>query len=297
VPSHSSARPPLPKSGVEAAQVGGASGSATGAPAECLATERLASIEIPPSPESVKVTVSYNPGSGQLVIKVSRPSRTAPVPADGSDPADAEAGSRCEFRKKGDLWEVVFNGGDPFYLEDTLGARYLDYLLHHPNVLITAFELEVLVTPEKGEARSIESIQPESDSRAKRDYRKALRPLQAQRRCAKKAGDQARVRDLDLEIKKLNAALNKRGGLADTGERARSNVRHAVRLVVEPLERWRSGGEGVCRAPAGLLEHRARVPVQPAAGASLGLSVCPLVVCHRALGGENTQIGHFGCPP
>ncbi len=170
------------------------------------------------------------------MLKARRPSRTAPVPADGSDPAHAEAGSRCEFRKKGDLWEVVFNGGDPFYLEDTLGTRYLDYLLHHPNVLVTAFELEVLVTPEKGEARSTESIQPESDSRAKRDYRKALRPLQAQRTCAKKAGEQARVRDLDLEIKKLNAALNKRGGLADTGERARSNVRHAVRLVVEPLE-------------------------------------------------------------
>ena len=170
------------------------------------------------------------------MIQVSPALRTAQTQADGSIRAGAEGGSRCEFRKKGDLWEVVFNGGEPFYLEDTLGARYLDYLLHHPNVLITAFELEVLVTPEKGEARSTESIQPESDSRAKRDYRKALRPLQAQRRCAKKAGDQARVRDLDLDIKKLNAALNKRGGLADTGERARSNVRHAVRLVVEPLE-------------------------------------------------------------
>ena len=27
---------------------------------------------------------------------------------------------RGKFRKKGDLWEVVFNGGEPFYLEDTL---------------------------------------------------------------------------------------------------------------------------------------------------------------------------------
>jgi len=105
-------------------------------------------------------------------------------------------------------------------VEDTLWARYLDYLLHHPNELITAFELEILVTPEKGEARSTESIQPESDPRAKRDYRKALGPLQAQRRCAKQAGDQARGRDLDLDIEKINAALNKRGGMADTGERA-----------------------------------------------------------------------------
>jgi hypothetical protein len=60
--------------------------------------------------------------------------------------------------------------------------------------------------------------------------------LQEQRRRANKAGDQERVRDLALEIKEVSALLNKRGGMADTGERARSNVRHAVRLVVEQLE-------------------------------------------------------------
>ena len=169
------------------------------------------------------------------MIQVSPALRTAQTQADGSIRAGAEGGSRCEFRKKGDLWEIIFNGGEPFYLEDTLGARYLDYLLHHPNVPIAAFELEVLVTPEKGEARSKESIQAESDPRAKREYREALRPLQAERRRAKKAGDRARVRDLDLDIEKLNGAL-KRGGMADTGERARSNVRHAVHLVVEQLE-------------------------------------------------------------
>ena len=170
------------------------------------------------------------------MIQVSPASRTAQAQAENSVRAGAEAGSRFEFRKKGALWEVTFNGGETFYLEDTLGARYLDYLLHHPNVPIAAFELEVLVTPEKGEAWSKESIQPESDPQAKREYREALRPLQRERRRAKKAGDQARVRDLGLDIKKLNEALNKRGGMADTGERARSNVRHAVRLVVEQLE-------------------------------------------------------------
>lgn len=172
------------------------------------------------------------------MIQVNPTLRTARVQADGSGEAGAEAGARCEFqfRKKGDLWEVIFKGGEPFYLENTLGARYLDYLLHHPNVLIAAFELEVLVTPEKGGARSKESIQPESDPRAKGEYREALRLLQVEQRRAKKAGDQSRVRELNLDIQKLNAALNKRDAMADTGERARSNVRHAVRLVVEQLE-------------------------------------------------------------
>jgi hypothetical protein len=152
-----------------------------------------------------------------------QPSPATQLVADGSSQAATEAGSRYEFRKKGDFWEVIFNGGKAFYLGATLGARYLDYLLHHPNVTITPFDLEVLVTPEKGEARSKESVQPESDPRAKRQYREALRLLQAERRHARQAWDQGRVRDLDLDIKRLNAALNKRGGMADTGERAFDN--------------------------------------------------------------------------
>ena len=112
--------------------------------------------------------------------------RTLPEPvlADGPSQGGTVAGSRYGFRKKGDFWEVIFNGGQPFYLADTLGARYLDYLLHHPNVTNTAFKLEVLVTPEKGEARAIESVQPESDPPAKRQYREALRIKQSERRFA-----------------------------------------------------------------------------------------------------------------
>jgi hypothetical protein len=173
---------------------------------------------------------------GRLFRPEGQEARATQVAGQGFSLAGTQGAARYVFRKKGDLWEVTFNGGEPFYLENTLGARYLDYLLHHPNVPMAAFELEVLVTPEKGQARSKESIQPESDVRAKRQYREALGDLQEQRRRANEAGDQAGVRDLDREIKKLSAAVNKRGGMADTGERARSNVRHAVRLVVEQLE-------------------------------------------------------------
>ena len=151
----------------------------------------------------------------------------------------AGAAPKHLFCLVGNQWKVIFDGREPFYLEDTLGAWYLDYLLHHPNEPISAFDLEVAVQPEKGEARVKESIQPESDPRAKRAYREALRLLQAETRGAKKAGDQARVCALGFDIKKINAALNKRGVMADTGERARSNVRHAVRYTVKLL---RKGG-------------------------------------------------------
>jgi hypothetical protein len=77
----------------------------------------------------------------------------------------AEGAARYLFRKAGNEWKVIFEGGRGFYVRDTLGARYLDHLLHDPNKTISAFELEAAITPEKGEARSKDSIQPESDPR------------------------------------------------------------------------------------------------------------------------------------
>src|SRR5437867_727780 len=68
-----------------------------------------------------------------------------------------------QFRKAGSHWRVIFDGGAAFHLEDTLGARYLDHLLHHPNATISAFDLEVVIRPEKAEARSRNSIQEEAD--------------------------------------------------------------------------------------------------------------------------------------
>jgi hypothetical protein len=133
---------------------------------------------------------------------------------------------------------VVVNRAKPFYLGDRLGARYLNYLLHHPNEPIAAFDLEVAVTPEKGEARTGNSIQPESDARAKREYRKALRQFEAERKNAQAAGDQEEVERLEGEIEPLESAL-KGSGEVDSGERARNNVRKAVDAVSAKL---RKGG-------------------------------------------------------
>jgi len=86
-------------------------------------------------------------------------------------------GKGCEawvFRWTGRDWKVVFDGGEPFYLPDTLGAPYVDCLLHRPNEPISAFDLEVAVSPEKGEVRARNSIQPKSDAQALREYRKEL---------------------------------------------------------------------------------------------------------------------------
>ena len=73
-------------------------------------------------------------------------------------------------------------GGRAFHLPNVLGARYLDYHLHRPNQPISAFDLEVAVSPEKGEAGATNSIQPESAARVLAEYREELGRLQERRK-------------------------------------------------------------------------------------------------------------------
>ena len=91
-----------------------------------------------------------------------RSARPEPAPGDKPSSVGADAGSAYVFAWTGRDWKVVFDAGRPFYLPDTQGARYVDYLLHHPNMPISAFDLEVAVQPEKGEARSRNSDRHEA---------------------------------------------------------------------------------------------------------------------------------------
>jgi len=104
----------------------------------------------------------------------------------------AWSGTAVSVLQGGESVEGDFRGGTAFYLSDTLGARYLDYLLHRANVPISAFHLEVEIQPEKGEARSTTSIQGGIDGRARRDYERALRKLRAEKSGGAGAGDEVR---------------------------------------------------------------------------------------------------------
>jgi hypothetical protein len=139
------------------------------------------------------------------------------------------------FRRSGRLWDIIFAGGGLFHLENTLGARYLDYLFHTPNDPILAFGLEVTIEPAKGEARATNSIQAAIDPQARRDYVRALRELRADKAAAQAKGDPDEISRLEGEILALESALNERGGEDDTGERARGNVRRAIDAVVRKL--------------------------------------------------------------
>ena len=51
-------------------------------------------------------------------------------------PTTAEV-ARNLYRQAGSHWDVRFAGGTAFHLEDTVGAHYLDYLLHHRGEVIS----------------------------------------------------------------------------------------------------------------------------------------------------------------
>ena len=150
--------------------------------------------------------------------------------------AEIRAG-RCVFRKAGSRWRVIFDGGLEFDLEDTLGARYLDYLLHHPNVAISAFDLEVAIRPEKAGARSRNVVQSEANPERTRAYLRELSRLRAEREDASDSGRLAEADRLDGEIGALEEAVRNGGRARDTGERARSNVNKALAVVRRRLAR------------------------------------------------------------
>jgi hypothetical protein len=65
-----------------------------------------------------------------------------------------------------------------------------------------------------------------------REYRQELHRLQAERAAAQAAGDPEEVARLEGEMEALKSALKESGSAADTGERARNNVRKAIGVVM-----------------------------------------------------------------
>ncbi len=139
------------------------------------------------------------------------------------------------FRKSGQVWRVVFEGNAEFMIRDTLGARYLDFLLHRPGQNISARELEVIITPEKGATRSNTSTHLVSDPEAVRSYLKEVDKLRADRDEAVDEGRLSEVERIDKELTQLETALKSFQIGTNGGERARGNVSKAIAAVEASL--------------------------------------------------------------
>lgn len=145
---------------------------------------------------------------------------------------------RYLFRRAGSHWDVLLHGGERFHVEDSAGARYAHFMLRRPGEVISAFDLEVAICPEKANARSRDSIQTQLDPETVRSYLRELARLRGEREAAVERGDLARGEQLDEEIAAVEGALHASGReTGDAGERARNNVRKAVGSFIRRLNR------------------------------------------------------------
>lgn len=163
------------------------------------------------------------------------PPEIRPDPAPESAPAKESSadprGPGYVFERVGSSWRVVFGGGTSFRLGDTLGARYLNHLLHQPDQAIAAYDLEGVVRPERAQVRPRNSVQRQQDPKAVAEYLRELERVRALLEAARDTGNQVEQNDLEAELESLEAQLKGRACAADAGERARNNVRKALSAI------------------------------------------------------------------
>jgi hypothetical protein len=115
-------------------------------------------------------------------------------------------------------------------------------LLHQPNEVFRAFDLERAVKPDKAGVRGVNSAQKTMDGRALREMRTELLELEAELGEAEAAGLVDKAEGLEQEIEQIKNCLVQSALLGgDSGERARNNVRKAI---TRTLARLRKGGAG-----------------------------------------------------
>lgn len=154
--------------------------------------------------------------------------------------APRSTAERFVFRQAVGMCEIVFDGSPVFYIPNTDGAKYLNYLLHHPYQPIRALALEILINPEKGKVRAPNSKQTLVDARTKSEAGKELLALREELEESVALGLGAKTQRLREEIGKLEVIAGNVSLLeGDNGERARDNVRKAIEKVIKTL---RKGG-------------------------------------------------------
>ena len=152
---------------------------------------------------------------------------------------DDDAATQYLFRLDGDKWKVIFDGSNPFYLDNRLGSHYIDYLLHRPGVVITALELEHTITPAKAEVRTAEVITQKHDAKSLRNIARECRKQRAEQEALLEEGRTLEASQMDADIEEFERILNNedRAVLGDSGSKARGNVSKAIRAVEGKLSK------------------------------------------------------------
>ena len=202
-------------------------------------------LEVPPE-KAAALAKLLGPGpgaaDGQLWVPVAVVWGAA-VAGSGGRPA-----VRYLFRQAGAMCEVVFEGQPSFFFPNTDGAKYLDHLFHHPGQPIRAFELEVNILTDRGQARAPNTDQEVADEQAKREAREELPELARELAQAEAEGLTDTAARLRAEITQVSELAGEEGLLdAPTHARARVNVTRAIARVVRYLRQAGPELQPFCR--------------------------------------------------
>jgi hypothetical protein len=146
---------------------------------------------------------------------------------------------RYVFRKKGQVWEVAFEG--PWVMvPDSKGLRYLAELLRDPGREVMAVELFAA-------ARGIENVPVGStgeliDAKARREYERRAEDLKAQLEEAERYHDLGRKERIHEELDQLAEQILAARGLSGRGrqaqddrDRIRKSVSAAIRRAIQSI--------------------------------------------------------------
>ena len=161
------------------------------------------------------------------------------------------------FRLDGEYWTIAYQG-TVARVRDTLGLRYIAYLLRAPHRKIHVLELVAVVegAPEEIPKGILEGREREAglrisrlghagellDSKAKADYKHRLEELREELEDARECNDLGRMAKIQEEIEILAQELRHAIGLegrdrraGDIAERARVNVKRAIDAALQRI--------------------------------------------------------------
>ena len=195
----------------------------------------------------------------QAIAKYATPIRNRELPAScllrlvcdssaAASPQPKSAGKMWEpslgdyvFRKKGQVWEVRFAGGQDFILLPSKGAAYLHLLLSHPRVPFSAIDLACRVA-KNPERYALSSGGEQSDRESLTAYRARYDELQEELDEARKNNDPGAESGIQQEIEWLVEQVRKDRGLggrlrkaSDDRDRVRKAVGNAIRRAVKDI--------------------------------------------------------------
>lgn len=151
----------------------------------------------------------------------------------GSAPGRFAEKEQYVFRKKGQSWELTFEGRTVF-VRESKGVLYLAELLRSPG-------REVFVAELFGAARGVAHVPVGTageiiDNKARRDYRQRAEDLKFQLAEAEKNNDSGRCESIRMELEELADQILAGQGLAGRRRRSqddRDRIRKSVSMAIE----------------------------------------------------------------